>query len=131
MLQRDYIMKLITQFFEGLSELLSSSKKDKGQDIIEMYNAYVGPYDKFHTEDEASIMQSFDKYGEKERLYRMEMLAELYLAESSMKMGEACESLLHRSYALFVYINEHSNTFSADRLHKIDTIAKALSISRN
>ena len=125
MIERDFIMRLIRQFFEALNDFLSSSKKDKSEDIIMMYNTYVGPSEFLHGDDIQSIIKSFDKYGEEERLYRMEMLAELYLAESKINEKER-ESLLRKSYILFQYINANSNTYSFDRINKIQYIAGIL-----
>lgn len=85
MLERDYIMRLVREFAEALELLLNKTDRDKQREEMQaMYNQYVGPYEFYHTTAMEDVMQSFEQFPEEERLNRMEMLAELYYAETSL-----------------------------------------------
>lgn len=125
MLQRDYILRLIKEFAEAL-ELV---KKDIGKsrtEIRRMYDQYVGPYAFYHTAAIEDVMESFGRFAPEERLQRMEMLAELYYAETGITLGPMREMLLQKAFAMFDFIDRHDRTYNMDRLAKISDIRKKL-----
>ena len=76
MLQRDYIMRLIAEFFKTLERLLLKREPEKRREALEdMYRQYVGDYSFFHTADIDSIMHEMERFAADERIYRLEMLA--------------------------------------------------------
>lgn len=127
MLERDYIMRIIQEFMAALAQFLEKDEiKDKSEQMQELYNKYVGPSDFLHTCSMDDLMDSFKRFDESERLYKMEMLAELYYAESDFKIGAPRNMLLERALLLFNFIDKHSKTYSIDRLNKIADIKNKL-----
>jgi hypothetical protein len=72
------------------------------------------------------IMDSFTRFPEDERLERMEMLAELYYAESDLKSGPSRDMLLENARKLFIFIDHHSRTLSLQRQQRIIQIEKEI-----
>lgn len=134
MLEKDYILRLLQQFFEDLSLFLSKKKKEdeasekqEDYDWASLYGTYVGDYAFYHTEQSAEILASFSKYSPSERLPRMEMLAELYFREAQFERENAVKlSLLERSLLLWEYIDKHSDTYSMERVRRMGYIRSAI-----
>jgi hypothetical protein len=127
MLQQDYIMRLIREFFAALQRLLEKNEiEDKTKALHEMYEQYLGPYEFYQDASMDEVMQSFEKYPEEQRIHRMEMLAELYYVESGMRALPFNDILLRRALPLFEWIDRHSGVYSFDRLRKMDDIKKRL-----
>ena len=128
MLQQDYIMRIIREFMEALQLYVSRQKdvKKKQEKILELYDSYVGDHVFYHTATMDDVMDSFTQWPVEERLYRMEMLAELYYAETEIMTGPMRELLLERAMQMFVFIDRNSRTFSFDRQSKISRIQEIL-----
>ena len=127
MLERDYIMRLVREFAEALELLLNKKDRDKQREEMQaMYNQYVGPYEFYHTAAMEDVMQSFEQFPEEERLNRMEMLAELYYAETSLTTGPMRDMMLEKALALFGFVDSHDKTYSMTRLGKMDDIRQRL-----
>lgn len=128
MLQQDYIMRIIREFMEALQLYVSRQKdvKKKQEKILELYDSYVGDHVFYHTATMDDVMDSFTRWPVEERLYRMEMLAELYYAETEVKTGPMRQILLERAMQMFVFIDRNSRTFSFDRQSKISRIQEIL-----
>lgn len=130
MFEQDYILRLLQQFFEDLSLFLSKKKKEEeapekqeDYDWASLYDTYVGDYAFCHTAPGDEILASFSKYSPSERLHRMEMLAELYFREAQLERESAVKlSLLERSLLLWEYINKHSDTYSMERVQRMEYI---------
>ena len=126
MLQQDYIMRLIREFFAALQRLLEKNEvEDKTKALHEMYEQYLGGYE-FYQGSFEEVMSSFEKFPEEQRLHRMEMLAELYYVESDLRPQPFKDQLLQRALPLFEWIDRHSGVFSFDRRRKMDDIRKRL-----
>ena len=80
----------------------------------------------YHTATMDDVMDSFTRWPVEERLYRMEMLAELYYAETAVKTGPMRQLLLERAMQMFVFIDRNSRTYSFDRQAKISRIQALL-----
>lgn len=128
MIQQDYIMRIIREFMEALQLYVSRQKdvKKKQEKILELYDSYVGDHVFYHTATMDDVMDSFTRWPVEERLYRMEMLAELYYAETEVKTGPMRQILLERAMQMFVFIDRNSRTFSFDRQSKISRIQEIL-----
>ena len=128
MLQQDYFLRILEEFGKALS-LFTQNKKDivqKQQEIEKLYDSYVGDSIFYHTATLDDIMNSFGRFAEEERLDRMEMLAELYYAESDLKTGPARDMLLDKARKLFIFIDHHSRTLSFHRQQRIMDIARKI-----
>lgn len=126
MLQQDYFLRIIEEFAKALS-LFKQSKKDlkqKQDEILNLYDTYVGDNVFYHIASMDDIMDSFTRFPEDERLERMEMLAELYYAESDLKSGPSRDMLLEKTRKLFIFIDHHSRTLSLQRQQRIIQIEK-------
>ena len=72
MLQQDYIMRLIREFFAALQRLLEKNEvEDKTKALHEMYEQYLGPYEFYQGASMDEVMQSFEKFPEEQRIHRM------------------------------------------------------------
>jgi len=128
MIEQDYILRLLREFFEAL-ELLLQNKKSveiKIEKLQQLYDQYVGSSEFYHTASMDQVMTSFEKFPPEQRLHRMEMLAELYYVDADWHTGPSRDELMHRSLALFRFVDRHSKTYSFDRLNKITHIEKSL-----
>ena len=126
MLQQDYFLRIIEEFAKALS-LFKQSKKDlkqKQDEILKLYDTYVGDNVFYHIASMDDIMDSFIRFPEDERLERMEILAELYYAESDLKSGPSHDMLLENARKLFIFIDHHSRTLSLQRQQRIIQIEK-------
>lgn len=132
MLQQDYIMRLIREFMAALERMLEKKEIKSRREIVEkLYEQYVGPYDFYHIMPLDDIMQSFTRYPEEERLFRMEMLAELYYVEADMLSEPTRTNVMRLALNLFELIDRNSNTFSFDRRRKIEKLKKTVGIIKN
>lgn len=132
MLQQDYIMRLIREFMAALERMLEKKEiKSRRETVEKLYEQYVGPYDFYHIMPLDDIMQSFTRYPEEERLFRMEMLAELYYVEADMLSEPTRTNVMRLALNLFVLIDRNSNTFSFDRRRKIEELKKTVGIIKN
>lgn len=126
MLQQDYFLRIIEEFAKALSLFKQSKKnlKQKQDEILKLYDTYVGDNVFYHIASMDDIMDSFTRFPEDERLERMEMLAELYYAESDLKSGPPRDMLLENARKLFIFIDHHSRTLSLQRQQRIIQIEK-------
>ncbi len=123
MIERDFIMRLIRQFMVALSRFSEKKgQQDDEEEIKKLYETYLGSYDFYHISTWDEVMKSFGQYPEQERMYRMEMLAELYYREADLKSEPLREMLLDKAFNLFSFIDENSKTYSMDRKTKMNDI---------
>lgn len=128
MIEQDYILRLMREFFEAL-ELLLRSKKSveiKIEKLQQLYEQYVGPADFYHAAPMEEVMASFERFKPEERLYKMEMLAELYFVDADWHTGPARDELMQRALNMFRFVDRHGKTYSMDRLQKISQLEKQL-----
>lgn len=127
MIQQDYIMRLIQEFAAALRRFLQKKEiEDRSEAIRDLYQQYLDGYEEYHISTMDEVMQSFTRYEVDQRIYRMEMLAELYYVEADMKSEPTRTQLLERSLMLFSFIDSHSKTLSFERQQKIGEIKKRL-----
>lgn len=126
MLQRDYIMRLIHEFYEALELFLNKDVSKRKEEIQKMYDQYVGPYAFYHTAAIEDVMKSMEQFDEKERLPRLEMLAELYYDESELMVGPMRTIMLKKALFLFDFLDHHARTFDMNRLNKMNKIKTQL-----
>ena len=121
MLQKDYLLRLVEEFAQAL--ILLRNQKDRNKKMEEMrrlYQRYLGgPYEFYHTATLEDAVDAISQYPENERFQRLEMLAELYYAESPLHSLPIRQQLLEKAYAIFYYCDQHSGLFSMERQQKI------------
>lgn len=101
MLERDYIMRLIRQFFETLEKLREKRKRDKGttlqMDIKGMYQSYFLQTDNFFYEQDCEFILHYlqTEFPPQEFIQRVEMLAEMFYFDAEIQPASALtENLL-------------------------------------
>ena len=123
MIERDYIMRLIRQFMAAIARFLEKKgQQDDDEKIKELYETYFGDYTFFHVATLDEVMESFQKYPEGERIYRIEMLAELYFREADLRSEPLREEMLEKAFNLFSFVDRNSKTYSFERINKINEI---------
>lgn len=127
MLQRDYILRLIREFFAALARMLEKKEvEDRREAIKQMYEQFVGPYSLFHDATTAEVMDKLSEIDEEHRMAKIEMLAELYYAEADTVGQPERDFLLGKAFDLFEYIDRHGKTYSFDRMQKMSRIRSLL-----
>lgn len=134
MLERDYIMRLILQFFEALEKLKEEREKGKEeatlqQDTGSMYRCYFQQSERFFYEQDVPFIMHYlgTAFPPQELLQRIEILAELFYFDASLKKSDAeRNSLLKKALELLQYLDTHSNTFSLERRQKIREISETI-----
>lgn len=130
MLERDYIMRLLQEFMKALSRFLEKKEKDVDDaELRDIYRQYVGDYDIWRNLSvEEALQHAHDEWDEEHRMTRLKMLAELLLAEAKTKDNPLRDMLLGKSYRLMDYIDQHDDTYSISRKHKMNMIKTLLGI---
>lgn len=127
MLQRDYIMRLLREFFAALARTLEKKEiSDRREEIKRLYDQYVGPYTLYHKAPIDTVMVALGGIEESQRMYKMEMLAELYYAEADTVGQPTRDDLLEKAFFLFSFIDKNGKTFSIERQRKMDEISRLI-----
>ena len=126
MLQQDYFIRVLREFFDALARAMRKDGEDRSRAVHELYTQYLGEYECWQNANVEEAMKLLSQYPEEQRLSRMEMLAELYYAEAELRPYPVSETLLSRALTLFEYIDSHSDTFSISRGMKVDDIRRRL-----
>lgn len=127
MLQRDYIQRLIREFFAALERMLEKKEiSDRREQLQKMYDQYVGPYSFYFTAELDDIMQSIADMPEQDRPYKAQMLAELYVAEAEMISIVDAERLLRNACVLYDYVEKQSKTYDPELQARVKTIQDKL-----
>ena len=124
MIQEDYFIRIIEEFFAALRRITKKQKDISGQlDALgRLYNTYLGDSSFYHMAGMDEVMESFSRWPEEERIYRME----IYYVEANLKEGLPKKYLQERALPLFSFIDAHSDTYSLDRLRKISELKKSI-----
>lgn len=127
MIKQDYIIRLIREFFAALARAVEKPEiEDRAKAIHELYLQYLGDYEFYQNATVEDALEAISKFPEEQRLYRIEMLAELYYAESSVRATPIGETLLQRALPLFEYVDQHSKLYSFDRQRKMEEINRRI-----
>lgn len=131
MLERDYIRRLIRQFFEELEKLRDKQKKNAASstyqcEVTSMYRAYLGhPASFFYEQDAEFILQTLaSELSAEQIVQRLEMLADLLYFDAS---GSDCsedlkKDLWNKALFMYDYVDRHSDTFSFERRGKMTVL---------
>lgn len=125
MLERDYIKRLIRQFFDAI-EKLKEDKKEADFPTLQlqvnsMYRAYFqqSPSFFYTQQAEADISYLASTFPPEELSERADMLAELFYQDALLKQDDERKELLRKSLSLLTYVDKHSDTFSFERRAKM------------
>ncbi len=124
MIQKDYFLRTLEEFINAIARLINKDIKDRTDEELQMiYNQYVGDFDLLRnfSIDEA-IEYAKEQWDDERRIPKLEMLAELWYAESTFKQHPLSDMLLDKALKLFIYVDQNSSDFSIDRKNKIGRI---------
>lgn len=127
MIQQDYFLRVLEEFFAAIALFLEKKKENKDDDLKDLYRQYVGDYTLLRNMSvEELIAYAQDEWKATERVQRLEMVAELLYVEASYKVNPLRAMLLEKAYNLFAYVDAHHNVYSMDRKAKMTKIREAL-----
>ena len=119
MIRQDYFIRLVKEFAAALQRAMAKKDYEKRREAIkDLYTQFIGDYQFYHTATIDEVM--------KERLVKLEMLAELYFAEADYLSNPFKEVILNKAYSLYLFVDKYSNDYSIDRKHKLDTLKTLL-----
>ncbi len=138
MLRRDYLLKLIQDLFAAIADLLErdGDELEKQKQIEALYSEFGADKNFFRSASDADMIATVarvaaDANGIKpeavsasEMCQRLELLASLLYADyklSDLSDGVRCD-VAKRALSLFRRADEASDTYSLDRLAKIDEL---------
>lgn len=123
-------MRLLQEFMKALSRFLEKKEKDEDDaELRDIYRQYVGDYAVWRNLSvEEALQHAHDEWDVEHRMTRLKMLAELLLAEAKTKDNPLRDMLLGKSYRLMDYIDQHDDTYSISRKHKMNMIKTLLGI---
>lgn len=129
MIERDYILRILQQFFELLERLIhNKAKQGTGQTqttLDTLYGSFLGRPAEFYKEN--SLDEIIQSFGETDHLPKIEMLSELLYQDALLKEeGEARRTILGKSLSLFEYLDAHSTTYSVSRQQKINEVRREM-----
>lgn len=133
MLEKDYIMRLIRQFFEALEKLKEKREKHPEANIqvevSDLYTTYFRQPAPFFYEAKPEIIVGYmqARFSQEEYLQRVELLTELLYFDATIKTSEEeRKTLLEKVLGLLTFLDTHSDTFSLDRRRKMEKIETLL-----
>jgi uncharacterized protein with von Willebrand factor type A (vWA) domain len=135
MIERDFIMRILQEFFNAIAKLIRVNVEDPDTSRIqkrfdEVYRQYFHrPPSWFYETEKEMILDDLTAEGRNERdtQGRVQMLAELLYQDGMTKRYLPDKYLLlEKSLYLFEYLDRNSRTFSWDRNGKIADIRKIL-----
>lgn len=125
MIEKDYIMRILQQFFAALNNLINN-KRNVGNDEIlvqlkDLYLSQLGnEYAFFYYNDIEKIKQSIIDDNHDNTLARCTILSELYYHDGILNSDQELKiNLLKKALHLLRYIDEKSNTYSLERKSRI------------
>ena len=133
MLQRDYIMRILQQFYDALHKLVNNIEAEKIEDVQLQFNGMYLDYLKkdssfFYENDISTILQFLGDGNDKESLVKISILAELLYNDALLNQkSEMKQKLLSKTLELLLLIKSRDKTFSEERDSRIEQIKELLS----
>ncbi len=121
-------MRLLKEFLDALAELLYHVKNENNEQILarseEFYPKYLKQKRSFFIENNIStIVPSIISENIEESVIKCEMLAELLFIDANhMQDKDKQEDTYKKILFFFDYAEQHSTTFSENRMSKIATL---------
>ena len=89
MIQQDYFLRLIEEFAVALAKMLKVNLDKRDDALMDLYRQYVGDYTLVRNLSFEELLDYATKeWNDRERIERLEMVAELLYAEASYKAKE-------------------------------------------
>jgi hypothetical protein len=132
MIEKDYIMKILNQFFDSLSKFLAKAKQNTIEDFALQLNAFYKDYLKedrwFFLENKLDdIFSEFNKASKQEYIAKLEILSELLLIEIGLAhSAEAKFDILNKELNVLIEIKEQTKSFSIERENKIQSLRQQI-----
>jgi len=132
MLQRDYIMRILQQFYDALHKLVNNIEAEKIEDVQQqlkgMYLDYLKKDSSFFYENDVNtIIQFLGDGKDKDSIAKINMLAELLYNDAILNQySETKQKNLSKTLELLRFIKSKDKTFSAERDSKIEQIKELL-----
>ncbi|MDR0743333.1 MAG: hypothetical protein LBF05_03125 [Tannerella sp.] len=135
MIERDFIMRILQEFFDAIAKLIRINVEDPDTSRIqerfdEVYKQFFRrPSSHFYDTEKERILDDLKKEGRSERdtLGRVQMLSELLYQDGLIRTSLPDKyMLLEKSLYLFGYLDRNSRTFSWERSRKMMDIEKIL-----
>ena len=132
MLQRDYIMRILQQFYDALHKLVNNIEAEKIEDVQLQFNGMYLDYLKkdssfFYENDVNTILQFLGEGKDKDSIAKINMLAELLYNDAMLNQDlDTKPNLLSKTLELLLFIKEKDKTFSSERDSRIGLIKRLL-----
>lgn len=134
MIEKDFIMRILQQFFLALNSLLGNLDENKIEETrIQLKDLYVTYFEKssqyYYSINIDELLNQFKSNEEFWKYERIEMLAELYYYDGIISIDSAFKNdLLNKVLMLYDYLEEMSNSFSLERFDKKNKIIEMLAL---
>ena len=132
MLERDYIMRILQQFYNALHKLVNNIDEEKIEDIHVqlkvLYPEYLKKDNTFFYENDISTILHFLGEGKsKDSIAKITLLSELIYNDAILSSNPTFKKdLLSKALGLLLFINDNGKTFSAERYSRIEQIRDIL-----
>ena len=135
MISRDYIVRILQEFFDAIVKAMHKDIPGQEPDLSrvqerfnDIYRQFFRcPAEHFYRTSKEDILEELDDEGQGNMLAKVQMLSELLYQDALIKadLNDRCE-LLEKSLFLTEYLDCNSRTFSWDRGQRIGDIKKML-----
>ena len=137
MVERDYIMRMLQEFFEAIAKVVRRESPGMEPDVSLMQEQFNDMYSQFfrlpagyfYDMEKEEILDALmtEGHSNSDTFAKVQMLSELLYQDGLIKkeISERCR-LLEKSLFLLEFLDSHSRTFSWDRRQKIEDIKKEL-----
>lgn len=132
MIERDYIMRILKQFFDMLQKLINNIDTSKDEvfelELSGLCEKFLGNSIEFYSNiEDHDILTALGQGSPRELQARATMLSELlYHRVVSLDNDQGKARLAKKVLTLLNFINEHSNTYSFERLSRISQMETML-----
>ena len=137
MIERDFLMRILQEFFEAIAKVVRRDSPEHEPDVSNIQERLSEMYRQFFRISAEHYYQSSkeiildelknENYSEEDSYAKAQMLSELLYQDALLKTNvQERYDLLEKSLYLLEYLNYYSKTFSWDRNQRITDIKKIL-----
>ncbi|BAR48379.1 hypothetical protein TFKS16_1274 [Tannerella forsythia KS16] len=136
MIEQDYILKILQEFFEAIAKVVRRSDEDDEAATADMQARYNAIYEQFfrcpahhfyEIEKEDLLNDLWTENSEQKALAKMRMLSELLYRDALIKKeGSLRYDLLEKALLLLEFLQQNSKTYSWDQENKMAYIRTLL-----
>lgn len=136
MIEQDYILKILQEFFEAIAKVVRHSNDDDESATADMQARYDAIYEQFfrypahhfyEIEKEDLLDDLWTENSERKAMAKMRMLSELLYRDALIKkdVSRRCD-LLEKSLLLLEFLQRNSKTYSWDQENRMAYIRTLL-----